>query len=1083
MWGKMQKHCVITGCTEHSASLHKLPKESEIKDEWIRFIYNTIPERFSRSLTVCSAHFTSDCFLNRAQYNEGFAQKLLLKDGAIPTLHHPTTANTATTARHADTVTRFISKHYSHDKDHEVGDLDLGQLLPDGFKNCICCVCGKHFALLDDLIEHFTIHKQAVHCHFCQATFSRVISLASHLNNAHPRQLPYCQRCCITFHNMWQMNEHMGRHLQSDITKEALLDEKKENGITENGEVQINCLKEEEEWVTIELGNVGIHYVKEKEEEPIHENKTGEVRCVKEEEEELINENKTGEVRCVKEEEEEVVIKTEEVEMSLIHLKEEEEEVVINNEVFERTCVKDEEVEVMIQNEEVELNFVKEEEGGVSIVKAEEMDANMVTKEEDNIVYTNLHDETITDSANSQICVFNNDFKSTPDQQEAFEFDLRVQGVLLDHNYCSQSLAYPIAVSNQHAYNTYGCMANNVKNTCSGNVYVSNNAIYPRGQSDQQEITEIDLRVHAILHDHNYLPTQSPVNPIVSRRTQAYNTRSSVKNTTHNVSHHSNNKAHSLNNGWISGGSLLDHNYLSDNFSENAPIQEENVEEEDDDGTLSTGQSSCSSSLDDSDYTPSKDLDSRSCSTLCSLSEFDSDDRDSEEDSERHRVRGSSMQKLARQDTNQDSTSSVRRSTDPVTKSLQICTFCGLSKDPNSENPMKQCTCILSNKCSLCEVTFATLELLLKHQADEHPKARYFCVGCLQLFLNQEAFWKHTCSKAKVLTPSVSANNASATVVNLKSSDPPFNKQVPQKCPAVFTRSSVLPKVLPVSGSQKFPMQVMTTRSLSYNQNKKVTCLLVNGGQALVTPISSASHAKMRLIPVLTRLPNKVVPKTPLHSISPQTQSTRVPLPSPASSQIYSSGSLFKSSVQSQHTCKSYAPQGLSSHQTSLKTVPMFVNRSQKMSFQKCLRQNWLSRAKFLCRQCGVMSCQPSVSVQHRYQHRGLRLHRCQCGRAFQHRLHLLRHQVQHAESTCYVCATCGRTFHGTRQLARHRLDTFFRKKARKDCTNVFPCYCGQVFGRPSALLWHMLKNVKVRKSRLKEFPSILSKPRFSQQD
>lgn len=87
MWRRKQKQCVVAGCKAHSASLHTLPNEPVIKDEWLKFIYDTIPEKCSRSLTVCSTHFTPDCFLNRVQFNQGFAQKLLLKEGAIPTLH------------------------------------------------------------------------------------------------------------------------------------------------------------------------------------------------------------------------------------------------------------------------------------------------------------------------------------------------------------------------------------------------------------------------------------------------------------------------------------------------------------------------------------------------------------------------------------------------------------------------------------------------------------------------------------------------------------------------------------------------------------------------------------------------------------------------------------------------------------------------------------------------------------------------------------------------------------------------------------------------------------------------------------
>ncbi|KPP60858.1 hypothetical protein Z043_121104, partial [Scleropages formosus] len=50
-----------------------------------------------------------------------------------------------------------------------------------------------------------------------------------------------------------------------------------------------------------------------------------------------------------------------------------------------------------------------------------------------------------------------------------------------------------------------------------------------------------------------------------------------------------------------------------------------------------------------------------------------------------------------------------------------------------------------------------------------------------------------------------------------------------------------------------------------------------------------------------------------------------------------------------------------------------------------------------------------------------LALHRCHCGRTFLRLLHLLRHHIQHAEATRFVCAPCGQTFSGAHDLARHK--------------------------------------------------------------
>ncbi|XP_050986439.1 zinc finger protein 628 [Labeo rohita] len=151
--------------------------------------------------------------------------------------------------------------------------------------------------------------------------------------------------------------------------------------------------------------------------------------------------------------------------------------------------------------------------------------------------------------------------------------------------------------------------------------------------------------------------------------------------------------------------------------------------------------------------------------------------------------------------------------------------------------------------------------------------------------------------------------------------------------------------------------------------------------------------------------------------------------------------------------------------QAPLQIVAMYVNRSRELAPQKRLEQSWRFKTILPCRHCGAISRQPSLRVRHRYLHRGSRLYRCQCGRSFQRQLHLLRHQVQHAESVRFVCVRCGDTFEGAHKLSCHRQK--HRKGmrcAKTKCKAAFNCSCGQMFTRPSALLWHMLKNSKILK-------------------
>lgn len=148
--------------------------------------------------------------------------------------------------------------------------------------------------------------------------------------------------------------------------------------------------------------------------------------------------------------------------------------------------------------------------------------------------------------------------------------------------------------------------------------------------------------------------------------------------------------------------------------------------------------------------------------------------------------------------------------------------------------------------------------------------------------------------------------------------------------------------------------------------------------------------------------------------------------------------------------------------------LAMFENDSQDVALKKRMNTGWRSKAPHPCRQCGAILRQSSLIISHRYLHRGRRLHRCQCGRAFKHRLHLLRHCVQHAEAISYICVSCGETFTGAKVLAEHikgksrkksRPGPKRKRKVKTKCRMPFTCDCGQLFFRPSAYIWHQLQN------------------------
>lgn len=83
--------CSVVGCRNEHKSVHLLPASVPLKMRWVSFIFKgNAPEKVGKYVYVCANHFTSDCFVNEGQYKAGFALKLLIKDGSIPTVRNPT---------------------------------------------------------------------------------------------------------------------------------------------------------------------------------------------------------------------------------------------------------------------------------------------------------------------------------------------------------------------------------------------------------------------------------------------------------------------------------------------------------------------------------------------------------------------------------------------------------------------------------------------------------------------------------------------------------------------------------------------------------------------------------------------------------------------------------------------------------------------------------------------------------------------------------------------------------------------------------------------------------------------------------
>ncbi|XP_010795343.1 THAP domain-containing protein 10-like isoform X1 [Notothenia coriiceps] len=89
MSSKGVKRCVVVGCNNLNKGkvLHALPSLEKYRNLWLEFIFQGhVPEDYNRFLLVCSEHFAPDMFMNFAQVKEGFASRLRLKPGSIPTI-------------------------------------------------------------------------------------------------------------------------------------------------------------------------------------------------------------------------------------------------------------------------------------------------------------------------------------------------------------------------------------------------------------------------------------------------------------------------------------------------------------------------------------------------------------------------------------------------------------------------------------------------------------------------------------------------------------------------------------------------------------------------------------------------------------------------------------------------------------------------------------------------------------------------------------------------------------------------------------------------------------------------------------
>lgn len=357
-----------------------------------------------------------------------------------------------------------------------------------------------------------------------------------------------------------------------------------------------------------------------------------------------------------------------------------------------------------------------------------------------------------------------------------------------------------------------------------------------------------------------------------------------------------------------------------------------------------------------------------------------------------------------------------------------MCTVCGRGPFKSIKLHLLHCSGVrVKYQCFLCKKAFLTESAVKKHHL-----ALYACDICGQVFSHKNLYYSHQCPKGRksplVLFCSESMPKACNICKFLFTSEKYLVEHVTKVHTSVVSTKActvTTPSLLAKDnrGAQSTKIQLQSTKFVSK---------AING---------THSDGQMSGTNGALAQPNQL-PSSNLHSPFPVLSRPR---------DTYQEGALFNPPSQPMPTI-----------------LAMFENDSHRLALMKRMNSSWRSKAPYPCRQCGAVLRQPSLIISHRYLHRGHRSHKCPCGRAFKHRLHLLRHCIQHAEAISYICVSCGDTFTGAKLLAQHLKGgspkkppsgCTWKRKVKRTCRMPFTCDCGELFPRPSAYIWHQLKN------------------------
>lgn len=387
----------------------------------------------------------------------------------------------------------------------------------------------------------------------------------------------------------------------------------------------------------------------------------------------------------------------------------------------------------------------------------------------------------------------------------------------------------------------------------------------------------------------------------------------------------------------------------------------------------------------------------------------------------------------------------------PPHKNL-MCAACGRGPFRLLKLHHLHCTGVnLKYQCCLCRLVFMTEESLKEHQMP-----LYSCHVCGQVFSHEKMLAAHPCPK----------ESRSRLVLFCPEAMP----KVCSICKSFFTTEKTLSAHV-----SRVHVSVVSTK-----------VRVLTNPSPLTDKEASVGVHRWDGQPALSGLKQTFNGKISVGEIHTRSQTTRLksspssyPDPSPVSVHLLPVASVDKVDVGHAQPTSQLLKQP-SSHSLHSNTetasvvaepdaVPspsilaLFENDSRGLA--KRTQTSWRWRGTYPCRQCGAILRHASFIISHRYLHRGQRAHRCQCGRTFKHRLHLLRHCVQHAEAVNYICVSCGDTFMGAKLLAQHLKGrspkASCQQKRNRKCKMTFTCECGLLFLRPSAYIWHQLQNTK----------------------